>query len=323
MVTHKTVNIHGFIKPIAEINEDEALDLLGLINLPNTYLFKLPSSSQLTDEAYLIAEVVGINGITRWATLEPEAICANENWGSTSVLVKGHAKTLYNPNPVKIVAADFSFNRVEGDKEVVIHHELDGSIGSFGLNFWDMISNHHSAAGSLLLKEKIAKVEYSDKYLFTPLSLAILKEIVVGLKILVGDERWMNAPLTVHTSSSRTSEYRGRHGFVNSDWLNSQERTNVLISLFDQLKISAKVETTQQHSRALNIFFTNGKTLTIRMDQGVSYWRSQKNDGYRSTQSNYFDFEQDELLQARGILKLDSLKVEGAVMPTELFIKIR
>lgn len=323
LATHKTINIYGFIENLSDLTEDEVFDLLRVIHLPNTHFFMLPSISQLTEKAYLLAEVVGANGVMRWATLEASAICANENWGATSVLVKGHANTITPPNLTKVVASDFTFKKVEGDKEVVIHHELDGPIGNFGAKFWDMISSEHSAASALLLNEKIAKVEYSDKYLFTPLSLSILKEIVEGLKDFVGSERWLNVPLIVHTLPSRTSEYRGRHGFVNSDWLNSQERTNVLIELFNQLEIVAKVDTTQQHSRALNIIFIDGKTLTIRMDQGVTYWRPQRNDGYRSTQSNYFDFNQDELVQAHDILKLDSLKIEGALMPTELFIKIR
>lgn len=318
----KPINIYTNLADFSKLNEDEKLCLITLINLPLVTLFKIENLPHYLNESIGIADVVFNDKKTTWATAETKSVHGNENWGKTEILVKGILPSLSEITHQKVTKDLLAFQKIEGDKELAIHHELNGPIKDFGAKFWDTITASHSSTNEILGKAAITKIEYSDKYLFTPLSLAILKEVIVGLRNYVGFDFWKSVPLVVSTLPTRGSEYKGRHGFLYSDWMNSDERTKVLVALFEYVGIATTVQTTQQHSRVLIVHFENNKTLTIRLDQGVSYWRLKSNP-YRQSASPYFDFELPEPEQAKQILALKDIEIQGANMPTELFIKIR
>lgn len=320
--TKKPINIYTNSVDFSNLSEDEKMSLMTLINLPLVTLFTIEHFSHYENESFGIAEVASGEARTVWATSQAESLFGNENWGRPDILVKAMLPLQSERSCQKVTKDLLNFQKAESDKELAIHGEFNGPIKEFGTKFWDAISESHSGTKGLLGKVAITKIEYSDKYLFTPLSLAVLKEVVVGLRSHVGFDFWKTVPVVVSTLPSRGSEYKGRHGFLYSDWLNSDERSKVLIALFEYVGITATVATTQQHSRALNVHFENGKVLTIRLDQGVSYWRLRPNS-YRQSASPYFDFELPEAEQAKQILALKDIEIQGANMPTELFIKIR
>lgn len=82
---------------------------------------------------------------------------------------------------------------VGGDIELSIQHQIDGIAKSFGLRFWKFVAHFHPASKDLLLtnaEAKVISVSYVDRYLFTPLSIALLQSIIAGLKHVVGAERF-------------------------------------------------------------------------------------------------------------------------------------
>lgn len=318
----KPVNIYATMNDLSTLSEDESIAFLSLINLPNISFYKLDKIPQFQHSSYLTATVSHAGVVTAWANAETKAIQGNQHWGSIGVFVKGFLSSQLKVEARIISPTDFKLQRNDGDQELVIHHDFDGALTEFGKKFWVVVVKAHVGVGELLSKQKITNIEYSDKYLFTPITLSIIKEIIVELRNHVGFDLWKSVPLVVKTSATRSGEYKGRHGYLYSDWLNSQERNRVLVALFENVGITAEVETTQQHSRALNIHFESGKTITIRFDQGVSYWRL-KNNNYRQTISPYFDFDLPEVEQARKILALKDIEIQGANMPTEIFIKTR
>jgi superfamily II DNA/RNA helicase len=320
--TKKPIKIYTHLADFSNLGEDEKLSLITLMNLPLVTLFKIEKLPHYLNESIGIAEVVSNEVKTVWATSEAKSVHGNENWGQSEILIRGMQSATSEIICQKVTKELLNFQKIEGDREVIIHDDLNGPINEFGIKFWKAISTSHSGTKTLLGEVAITKIEYSDKYLFTPLSLAIIKEVIVGLRNHVGFDFWKNVPIVVSTLPSKGSEYKGRHGFLYSDWMNSNERTSVLIALFEYIGITATVQTTQQHSRALNVHFENNKTLTIRLDQGVSYWRL-KNNPYRQSVSPYFDFELPEPEQAKQILALKDIEIQGAIMPTELFVKIR
>ena len=77
-----------------------------------------------------------------------------------------------------------------------------------------------------------------------------------------------------------------------------------------------------QHSRALELVFSTGEILGLRLDQGVSYWRvsSWSKGGTRGT---WFDFaNQNAATQAKAVAEMD-VWVEGQPAPTQVFAKVR
>jgi hypothetical protein len=85
------------------------------------------------------------------------------------------------------------------------------------------------------------------------------------------------------------------------------------------LQIAGKVAI--QHGRLLEVSFKNGQQLTLRLDQGVSYWRavSSRQGGYDSVR---FDFGLSPQEQSKQIAEME-VQVEGAIHPTEIFVKVR
>jgi hypothetical protein len=77
-----------------------------------------------------------------------------------------------------------------------------------------------------------------------------------------------------------------------------------------------------QHGRLLQIQFSNGSGLGIRLDQGVTYWRIPSPAQSSQRFSSRFDFMSTIGEQAKQVIQMN-VPVEGGAMPTELFIKLR
>lgn len=77
-----------------------------------------------------------------------------------------------------------------------------------------------------------------------------------------------------------------------------------------------------QHSRQLKIDFDSGEQLSLRFDQGVSYWRS-GSWSLSGSKGSWFDFgNPDPNTQADRVKSLD-LQVEGQFAPTQIFAAVR
>jgi hypothetical protein len=77
-----------------------------------------------------------------------------------------------------------------------------------------------------------------------------------------------------------------------------------------------------QHSRQLKIDFDSGEQLSLRFDQGVSYWRS-GSWSPSGSKGSWFDFgNPDPNTQADRVKSLD-LQVEGQFASTQIFAAVR
>ena len=112
-----------------------------------------------------------------------------------------------------------------------------------------------------------------------------------------------------------------------ADWPDTQMRDAVaktsLESVVPRVKWVVADKFGVQHGRSLIVLFSNGKQLSVRLDQGVTYWRvcspTQNVRGF----STRFDFRNANIeAQAKLITGMNVL-VEGGSMPTEMFVKVR
>ncbi|MDP1765569.1 MAG: DEAD/DEAH box helicase [Methylotenera sp.] len=321
----KKVNIIIQENALSHYHEDDAITLRSLVDHDNINAYvitELPKSNG----GNIIAEV-SLHGSEHyvWGLANSEALTANALWGKSNTIIKGQIKNGASTNAKLIEKFQLQTPKtIQTDKEILVHHELDGNLDGFGSRFWVLVANSHIEISQQLSTHEIASIEYSDKYIFTPLALALLKEVVIGLREHVGFDHWKSVTLAVQTLEKRNySENRGLSGLIYSDWLNSQERNQVLEEMFNAVGVKAAVQATNQHSRALTVHFQNQKTITIRLDQGVSYWRIQNRNQYGRTENNYFDFDLDVKDQAKNILKLKDIVVQGSNAPTEIFLKLR
>ncbi len=282
-------------------------------------------------EAAIVAEVQTGSASVRWASQDVGTRSLGEHWGETSApLIYSSALQSLSPSGEKLEADAIRPKRMEsGDREIAIHHELDGDVQGFGKRFWALIATEHKETQDVLDSEEcsVVSVEYSDRYLFTPLSVAVLLQVLQGLRSLVGPHRWKAPICIVTTARSRSAGGSRGYGAVYSDWADTTMRDRVLLASFDQagMKAELRIPEKVKHGRLLVIEFSNNKTLTLRFDQGVSYWRvPQLADGRKVDVSYSSRIGQPDAIteQARKVVEM-RLPLEGAMHPTEIFAKAR
>ena len=310
---------------VKKLSQDDLYSLAAFSEHPNGTA-RTAEKMPISKKAYLLAEVERSNSVVAWASPDPNALLGSESWGNSSKPIirgdGGHPSVseALQPSALRPAPVDHS------DKEISIQHQLDGCIQTFGERFWRFMRQQHPAT-DLLLGSAAAKVilmRYTDRYLFTPVSLAIFRQLVEGLREVVGRDRFDIPEIIVTTTAIRRDSRRSLGGRIYDDWPTSQMRDAVATILLGSLgngKIKSD-EKVVQHSRCLEVVFSVGGSMTLRLDQGVSYWRVASWAAVGS-KSPWFDFTNpNATTQAKAIQALD-LWIEGQSLPTQIFTKVR
>lgn len=315
-----------------ELSEADKYSLASLADHP-VITVATTDKTPLAGGVNVLSDVTLGGKLFGWATDDSKSILLNESWGSSeSYFIKG-----FHSNDVKREFLEISpsairpIKTIDGDIEIILHHEIDGELNEFGKLFWEHIQSKCSGAFQLIQNEKIdiVAIEYSDRYLFSPFSIALLMKLVSGLRDIVGMDRWNNTEILISTTrkSVHSAGDTRPYNLAYADWQNPDVRNNVTAIAFNKIGINAKIEvsdnTNVQHSRTFTVEFSNGKKLTIRLDQGVTYWRICRGSQHARRFSAEFDFQETSLeTQAKRLAEMNLL-IEAGFAPTELFVKIR
>jgi len=163
---------------------------------------------------------------------------------------------------------------------------LDGPLKGFGSRFWQLIQREAPAAHEALASAGVSSISYSDRYLLTPLSVALLREVLASTPGGTGaDVRIALAPAD-HFARLPCAVYDG--------YAEDAVRRDVLRRLLPSL---ADRKTELPHHRRLNFAAKNGRCVTILLDQGFGGWRTRGETRY--------DFTSAPVAQARSIASLD------------------
>lgn len=301
--------------------------IASLADHPQISINEIQSSPQC-GQGWLLAETLA-SPSSRWALGDAQAIAFNDKWGSTrdGPLVTTTAGTFLGTPTVTRTAESIRPKLLDaGDCEVEIHHELDGHLQGFGTRFWTLLAESHLATQLRLADQKddVVAVTYRDRYLFTPLSVALLADLVAGLRELVGQPRWAASAIHVVTTNRRPTGENFSRNSIWSDWTDSALRDQALEATFGYLGIAVNVETTDisstGHSRTLDVDWSSGKKHFLRLDQGVSYWRAAHAN---SRNAKYFDTSNADFSEIGRHLAELSIRVEGSTLPTHVFVKVR
>lgn len=314
MLPEKTVN---------SLETTERLLLSSLGDYPGI-TFRTFDFTPRAGEGWVIAEAFGGASI-RWAVPEKNTLICDGGWGENSdILVRAeNSQPFADPGKI-LTSGELRPNLNDlGDKELEIQHELNGNLQGFGKRFWDYVCTEHFAARGLFLdeNERLVSVSYNDRYLFSPLALALLLELIKGLKINLGGERTAGFTLNAVTTEKYVSY--NNPTTLWSDWNDSQVRDRVAKMMFDETGIDFSIATEDKsvvgHGRILELTFSSGKKLTVRLDQGVSYWQAARMPRWEMIA---FNFNADDSTQRDRILNLN-IGIEGAALPTQIFLKVR
>jgi len=211
-----------------------------------------------------------------------------------------------------------------GARAIEVAGELDGPGQGFGSRFWAAVSPPHLPNG-LPVDRSIVSVTYEDRYLVTPLSCALLVELISALKVRFESiDRWDNPEIQV--SSMYIDDTRqGRHRDQwTSDWPSTELRDAALQSALEYCGLSAsitsKVKRDLIHGRRLVIRFDRGPDCTLWMDQGLSYWTVARQQS--RTSAIVFTVEDDAAALGERLAEV-KVGVEGHGLPTQIFLSQR
>ncbi|HZH16285.1 MAG TPA: DEAD/DEAH box helicase [Archangium sp.] len=251
--------------------------LASLIEVGGIEFWSLDGHVADASVPHLMAEVVGGHHHVRWAATNPIALAPGEDWSRSPedlriVLVPGTG-TLPALKGRRLAASDIRRPPPGMLYQVVVRHQMDGPIQSFGHRFWQVLESTSPELAARLKKGlPLASLRYSDRYLRNPLMARLTLELARGLQrypgVLPG-----GIPIHVRTATDDHVAYGRRAEFVEHDWAQGRERDRVFQLLLDPVggTFTSEPRTNLPHARELQLEWKDGARLLIRLDEGLGF----------------------------------------------------
>lgn len=320
-----------------ELSIEDRFVLSSLLGIEKVNLYKM--SLLPSFKGALPVAAVNFNGHSHyWVSEHPNIITGNEYWG---IIEDEYKPIIHADCEMKLTRDRVLLSEVkeslkgQADLEISVQDEMNSRLHEFGEKFWNHIAENHEETRTKLIENQISikKVEYSDRYLYNPLSLGLVHSVVYGLKKMVGTDTWSEAAVEIHTANKSNNLRPGN--LIFHDWMDSADRDVVFEYLFQKsnLKLNLNVQDRRnlEHARAFKITFQNDSVLTIRLDQGVGYWRVEnpRHSNRRTTRENT-TFEFKSVKQGEAGLEQEASQIldknpvlVGNNYPTQIFVKWR
>lgn len=211
----------------------------------------------------LLARVDGAAGPIVWGSIEPQARHIGSNWATVSEAPIVRGRINQEMHATSLVDLHDLLHEAPREAVFEITTELDGPIVGFGRRVRAFLTAHPGLAR--LLAEPCLEIEYSDRYIMSPLAVRLLVEMIGAL----ADPQ---AAVTIHTLTRQPRSPRPNRR-VDEDWLDLDQRDGVLTHLLSQITPQIRLRTTTSlpHRRRLS-FRTSAGSGTIYFDQGVGSW---------------------------------------------------
>ena len=266
-----------------------------------------------------------------WATADTQVGTADGSWGSCSPtpLVRG----ISGAPRIRAVSVSLPEASGSGLAAYAVTAELDGACVGFGRRFWNLIGGGDVIA-KLLRDRPIVEVVYEDRYLSTPLTLALLLEVLSELKHATEQaDRWRSPSIEIRSmhlearspgAGRQAEQGRSRDRYRNrwsSEWSHEGLRDDALRQALNYCGMQGSVISLPRrdlvHGRRLTIRCDSGRDVGVWLDQGLSYWFQDRNEVHGP--AGYFPAEGD-LDEIAQHLAVPKCSVQGQLLPTFVFV---
>ena len=260
----------------------------------------------------------------QWASLKEAAPPMNEVWGQSPEEGQIVYARVGGPLPeieTSAVAMDQLRPRPEGTVAMLpIRKELDGRIEGFGSRFWTAVEDHCRPLKDQFEKDGLLKeVSYSDRYIATPWAVLLLREVLLDL---VRSERAdSGTALQVFTRNIRRVRPIRDGRLVSDPWQDDDARESFFLEAFEvgrgllRWEGGLKLDTgPAPHFRELRLDWAEGVAWTLKLDQGVGYWRC------RPTTDFPFDGTPSEQVQSSNQAAKQGRVISSGAHPTYIYI---
>lgn len=258
------------------LGDSQRGELAALAAVTRAELLSLPEGAAFVGGLPLVLEFGGPTHRVRWAATAPAA--PTPDWGSGEEAIR-YVRTRENM-PLAPLSHPFippenlRPTPTPGVVELRISSEFDGPSLEFGRKAWDLICQQaHKLAAQLNGTMALQEVIYTDRYLRSPLALHLLHGLIDGLrKYSGGIDSTTYLELRTCELDFRDEKAASQ---IQHDWQDAGDRQQVAKSLFGGFSNFAWTENTRRHlphARELRLSWRDGKTWSIRLDQGLGYW---------------------------------------------------
>jgi len=231
-------------------------------------------------ELLRILEIGGEKESVCWAANQSEACTPSSQWGTGvygAQFIRGSFdKALQNLPKEWTLRKPSELRDPEGNMfSIEIRNELDGPIGLFGKNAWNTVCEKVPELKRMLeIGPKLLKVEYSDRYLLSPIVLRLLQELLTALESYTGGTA-KTTELSILTSKMVRIDLREPR-LVFHDWRDANDRQVVfgaLLNIAGALDFREMSKNDLPHARMFRLHWPDRVSWNIRLDQGIGYWR--------------------------------------------------
>ncbi|MEZ6121433.1 MAG: DUF1998 domain-containing protein, partial [Pirellulaceae bacterium] len=218
---------------ISGLDDADRFILASLADHPLIDLLLLDEPARVGN-GWIIAETLD-SPVARWAVSSEQALNFSAEWGtSTGPLIKQEGG-----QPIPLSSSPLSPDALRpknldlGDKEITIHHEIDGPVTGFGTRFWQKVMTDHPATAEVIKgKGEVVGLTYADRYLFSPISVALLAELVKGLRNAIEPNRWKTPAINIRTTPNAYDDGSWKPNKLWANWPDTYTRDGVLKSVF-------------------------------------------------------------------------------------------
>ncbi|WP_319548517.1 DEAD/DEAH box helicase [Desulfogranum marinum] len=257
--------------------------LAAMADAPHIQFF-LADATQEAGKGTVLVETVGGASCSRWAGIGEQKLCFSGGWAqiedTDDILVRCDSNTfpssLQNPLSAEVLRPVVHEHK---DRILEVWKEFNGSVSDFGMKFWQFIIEGHPTVKELLTDKSLTvkSVQYSDRYLKSPITSALFVLLIEAFKKIVGIQRWGKPNVALHTCDIKPHRGGRISSLMWDDWSENAIRRDILKALFNtrelELDVYSKGIMEVPHKRELNVEFVSGDKICIFLDQGVSYWK--------------------------------------------------
>ena len=269
---------------LAQLTPSQSDELAVLTAVSGAEVY-LPETTPQTEEAAhrlpIVLAVGNDRHAIRWAASQEDALAPTPRWGNGeggTQFVRVHSDHPLPPIPITWLHKTApELRSMPGTLfPISITKELNGSCRQFGQRAWQRVFDEVPQLKKRLGGEQpLAALHYSDRYLRSPLTLLLIRELSRALADYPGGLVAITQLAITTSELQRIDTQESR--WLYHDWRDATDRRQVFEKVFDslgQFTLYEKVHTQMPHARELRLTWTDGIVWTLRLDQGVGYWRA-------------------------------------------------
>ncbi|THJ34014.1 DEAD/DEAH box helicase [Lampropedia aestuarii] len=190
-----------------------------------------------------------------------------------SLVVQSATEPALKWKVAEIALTEQKINAADINAALSIKQEFNGKLEDFGHRLWAKIATLDPQIKTALTQGQITTIHYSDRYMQNPSVIAILGMALGALR-----ER-LSSDATVEVETLfKAEKFQGTT--IRHDWADPHDYRAVCQQWLDTLvgenKLVFTTHSTNRdipHYRKLELAFSDGSELTLRLDQGFAYWR--------------------------------------------------